>query len=124
MNNNFINTTMIIEKPWGSESWLIKNENYVMKMIYMKKGNKCSLQYHVKKMETIYVISGTMKYHYGIDKDNLKSIKVMPGECIHVPPNTIHRMEAIEEDIKYLEVSTIETDDLVRVEDDYNRVEK
>ena len=43
-----------------------------------------------------------------------------PGERVHVPPGTVHRMTAIE-DCDVIEVSTPELDDVVRLEDRYGR---
>ena len=43
-----------------------------------------------------------------------------PGDAIHVVPPTVHRMTAIEE-TDVFEVSTPETDDVVRLEDRYGR---
>ena len=39
-----------------------------------------------------------------------------PGDAVHVTPPTVHRMTAIE-DTDVFEVSTPETDDVVRLED-------
>ena len=50
----------IIEKPWGREEVLEKNERYMMKKLTMWKGHRCSLQYHKYKQETIYILSGKM----------------------------------------------------------------
>ena len=41
-----------IIKPWGYEKILELNKKYVLKELFMKKGHRCSLQYHQKKMET------------------------------------------------------------------------
>lgn len=43
-----------------------------------------------------------------------------PGDVIFNPSGKKHRVEAIE-DVRLIEVSTPELDDVVRVEDDYNR---
>ena len=43
-----------------------------------------------------------------------------PGQAVHVTPPTIHRMTAIE-DSDVFEVSTADTDDVVRLEDRYGR---
>ena len=45
-----------------------------------------------------------------------------PGDSVHVTPQTVHRMTAIE-DCDVLEVSTPELDDVVRLEDRYGRVD-
>ena len=34
----------IIKKPWGHEELLEKNNKYMFKKLYMKKGHRCSLQ--------------------------------------------------------------------------------
>ena len=41
---------------------------------------------------------------------------MLPGQAVHVTPPTVHRMTAIE-DSDIFEVSTPETDDVVRLED-------
>ena len=43
------------------------------------------------------------------------------GESIVIKPGTIHRMYAKYGDVKLLEVSTPEVNDVVRLEDDYGR---
>lgn len=44
------------------------------------------------------------------------------GKIKHIQPKTVHRLEAKDNDIEILEVSTPELDDIVRLEDDNNRV--
>lgn len=107
---------MIIEKPWGKEEILENNENYTVKRLTMLKNCKCSLQYHNLKKETIYVLKGELKII--IDK-TFKILK--ENEFLTIEPKTTHRMEGITECI-YLESSTSQLDDVVRIEDDYNRI--
>ena len=54
-----------IIKPWGYEILLEKNRKYMFKKLFMKKGHQCSLQFHKKKKETIFVLSGTLKIFMG-----------------------------------------------------------
>lgn len=113
----------IIIKPWGKEEILEKNNKYVVKRLTMNSNCKCSLQYHENKKETIYVLSGTLYVHLKLsDSINLNTIILSSGEFITIDPYTIHRMEAKENQSIYLELSTIELDDVVRIEDDYNRI--
>jgi quercetin dioxygenase-like cupin family protein len=42
------------------------------------------------------------------------------GTVVEIPPETVHRMEALEDSV-ILEVSTPELDDVVRLEDRYGR---
>ena len=45
----------------------------MVKKLTMNSGQRCSLQYHNIKKETIYVLSGQLKITSGKDIDNLKS---------------------------------------------------
>lgn len=106
-----------IEKPWGKEEILETNKNYTLKRLTMFKDCKCSLQYHNFKKETIYVLSGELKITIG---DSYKILK--KHESITINPKIVHRMESLIESV-YLESSTSELDDVVRIEDDYNRID-
>lgn len=110
-----------VEKPWGHEEIWANTKNYVGKILYINKKSRLSLQYHVKKEETIRVISGTLFLHYEDKSMGIKEEVLKSGDSIHIPPMTIHRFEARDEPVILVEVSTIELDDVVRVEDDYNR---
>ena len=52
--------------------------------------------------------------------DALVARELVPGDAVHVTPPTVHRMTALE-DSDIFEVSTPETDDVVRLEDRYGR---
>lgn len=110
----------IIEKPWGMEEVLEINDRYMVKKLTMWKGHRCSLQLHNVKQETIYVLSGELRIVSGPDRDNLTAKSFGPGESITLHPGVVHRMEGIE-DAVYLEASTPEMDDVVRLSDDYQR---
>jgi len=110
----------VIEKPWGKEEVIEINDNYMMKKLTMWKGHRCSLQMHNIKKETIYVLSGKLNIISGSDKDNLTGRVYSSGETITIAPGTVHRMEGVEDSV-YLEASTPEMDDVVRLVDDYQR---
>lgn len=105
-----------IDKPWGYEEIIETNPRYTVKKLFMKKGHQCSYQYHEKKMETILVLSGELI----IIEENQK-IPLKKGEVITIKPFEKHRMRAENKDCLYLECSTSELDDVIRIEDDYNR---
>lgn len=111
----------IIEKPWGKEEVIEINDKYMVKKLTMLAGKKCSLQYHNYKKETIYVLEGRLRIYTGTSENNLISKIYNPGESITLKPGEIHRMEGVDNSI-YLEASTPEMDDVVRIVDDYNRV--
>ena len=110
----------IIEKPWGREEVIEINDRYMMKKLTMWKGHRCSLQFHNVKRETIYVLSGHLRIYAGPNQDNLGSKVYTAGETITLVPGIVHRMEAVEDSV-YLEASTPEMDDVVRLSDDYRR---
>lgn len=110
----------IIEKPWGKEEIIEINDRYMMKKLTMWKGHRCSLQYHNQKRETIYVISGQLRIYVGVNQNELDSKIYLSGETITLLPKIVHRMEAVEDSV-YLEASTPEVDDVVRLVDDYQR---
>lgn len=110
-----------IDKPWGYEKWIEINDNYVVKELFMKEGNSCSLQYHNFKHETFYIVKGQMKFYIGPDKDNLEIFMLNEGEYYTIEPLVVHRMEAIT-DCLYIESSTNFLDDVIRIEDKYGRI--
>ena len=110
----------VIEKAWSKEEVVEINDKYMVKKLTMLKGHRCSLQFHNKKKETIYVLSGELKILIGKDIEELNSLVLLQGESITINPKKIHRMEGIEDSV-YLEASTPEMDDVVRLVDDYSR---
>ena len=111
----------VIKKPWGHEELLEKNKKYMFKKLFMKKGHRCSLQFHKKKIETIFVIKGKLRILYGNKIKKLKKKIFKQYQFITINPKTIHRMEALTNCI-YLESSTPELKDVIRLSDDYKRV--
>ncbi len=112
---------MIIEKPWGREELLEKNDKYMFKRLIMNKGHRCSLQYHECKKETVYLLKGVLKISIGDSIDSLEEILMKPDDVLTVAAGKVHIMEAVEDSV-YLEASTPELLDVVRLKDDYSRV--
>ena len=110
-----------IIKPWGYEVIWAKTEKFVGKILYIKKGEKLSRQYHKIKEETIFVQKGKLLLEIGA-KEYKKDLILNPGESFHIKPNMIHRFSTQNEDVTLFEVSTAELEDVVRLEDKYNRI--
>ena len=109
-----------INKPWGWELIFAHTQQYVGKVIFIKKGELLSRQYHQEKDESVYVVDGPLIIEIGRDGD--ERIELKNGESFHIPPNTIHRYIAPDnKDCKIIEVSTPQLDDVVRLEDRYGR---
>ena len=113
-------TKKTIDKPWGKEVIWAQTKNYVGKVLHIKKGHRLSRQYHAIKEETIMVQSGKLVLEIGAQQYK-KILELSAGEVFHVKPNTVHRFCAVKGDVVLLEVSTPELDDVVRLEDDYDR---
>jgi len=109
-----------IEKPWGSEELIECNDKYVVKKLFMKRGHACSIQYHELKTETIIILSGKLNIYIGDKLENLSVKQYEYGDTITIKPYTIHRMEALEDSL-YIEASTNELWDVIRLQDNYNR---
>lgn len=118
-----------VMKPWGYEVWLTgdPSELFALKQIFIKSGNKTSLQYHKFKRETNFIIEGVASLSY--DKKGIYSegeafsisVSRFKGPfVVDVFPNTIHRLEALT-DLVLLEISTPELDDVIRLQDDSGR---
>ncbi len=113
----------VIEKPWGKEEVVEINDRYMVKKLTMWQGHRCSLQYHEIKQETIYVLAGKLRIYTGESQESLVSTVYEAGDFITLAPGVIHRMEG-ETDAVYLEASTPEMEDVVRLVDDYERAPK
>jgi len=123
-------TPKIVVKPWGREIWFADQKMYAGKILEVTKGKRLSLQYHERKTETLYLVSGKVRLTYRElqpgEKHESAPINEKnefiwePGLIVHIPVRTIHRFEAIEDSV-LLEASTPDLTDVVRLQDDYAR---
>jgi mannose-6-phosphate isomerase-like protein (cupin superfamily) len=109
-----------VEKPWGHELIWAEASRYVCKILHIEAGHQTSFQYHVKKEETIHLLRGVMIFESEGENGERQQRRVDPGESIHIPAGFRHRMKAVET-CDILEVSTPELDDVIRLEDSYDR---
>jgi mannose-6-phosphate isomerase-like protein (cupin superfamily) len=114
--------TRFIEKPWGGEEVFAQSELYVGKILTVRAGHALSLQYHVRKDETMRVLEGRCELHLGRGPGSraLEVSVLEPGDVRHIGPGVLHRLVALT-DVRIFEVSTPEVDDVVRLEDRYGR---
>ena len=112
---------MKVEKPWGHEiRWAI-NDKYLGKVLHINEGHRLSKQYHEVKDETVYVLKGKLQVFIG-PKDI--ELHIPEGHALRIKPKEIHRFCAgLGSDVELVEVSTPEIEDVIRIEDDYNRKE-
>jgi mannose-1-phosphate guanylyltransferase len=131
-----------VNKHWGYELWIADGVRtpYASKRILFKAGNRTSLQVHEYKFETNYVLSGTgFLYHskepldiakflqHGMTANEVaeyeKTLEVVPlsaGSVFDMAPGYVHRVIATT-DLEFMETSTIELDDVIRLQDDQGR---
>ena len=105
----------VVPKPWGREIWYAHTDKYAGKILEVTRGHLLSLQKHRIKHETLYLLSGHMRFTLQGEE-----FEWVSGTVVEIPPETVHRMEALEDSV-ILEVSTPELDDVVRLEDRYGR---
>ena len=51
-------TLHTVEKVWGKEVWIVNNDKYCGKLLYLDKGAECSYHHHEQKQETFYALQG------------------------------------------------------------------
>ncbi|MDD2696933.1 MAG: mannose-6-phosphate isomerase [Candidatus Pacebacteria bacterium] len=110
------------KRPWGGFIKFIDNQPCTVKILFIEKGGKLSLQFHKLREEFWYVISGKIKVSLGKSLKSLKKINLKEGENIKIQKKFLHRIEGIKNS-KVLEISTgkfIENDE-IRIEDKYGR---
>lgn len=138
-----IDETKLVNKPWGQEKWLQAGDDihkYAFKEIILFPGQKTSLQVHKFKAETNYILEGSgyiLRSEIPLDCDkyvnngytaqeigeilnSLQTIRYDLGSVISIGPGIIHRMISLTHS-KFIEASTTELDDVLRLHDDTGR---
>jgi mannose-6-phosphate isomerase len=108
------------ERPWGRFFVLHDESSYKLKRIEVDPGGRLSYQYHHKRSEVWTIVEGVgVIILDGVDKEYTK------GETVLIPQGVKHRIENKgQEKVVFIEVQTgsyFGEDDIVRIEDDYNR---
>ena len=109
----------IVPKPWGHEVIWARTDRYVGKILHIAAGHALSVQYHERKDETVYLLTGELKYWVKTG-ERMEDMRLAPGDAFRITPGTVHYMEAVS-DCDVLEASTPELDDVVRLADRYGR---
>jgi mannose-6-phosphate isomerase len=120
----------IVLKPWGREIWYAEQAAYAGKILEISAGKRLSLQYHERKTETLYLLSGRVIVTFRplVAGETPAAATVSTehehtweaGQALHIPVHTIHRFAAVT-DAVLLEVSTPDLTDVVRLQDDFAR---
>ncbi len=110
-----------IFRPWGNYERLDIGEGYQVKRIVVKPGARLSLQKHRHRVEHWVVVQGRVEATIGETVHTLKA-----DQSVYVPLGAVHRLaNPGTEPAVLIEVQTgdyLGEDDIIRLEDSYNRV--
>ena len=119
VNSNSV-TNYVEDRPWGSFENLLDTEYCKVKRIIVKPEQRLSYQYHNKRAEAWVVVQGIATVTL-----NDKVFTYKEGEIVDIEYGTRHRVQnEQEEDLIFIETQTgtyFGEDDIVRIEDDYDR---
>src|SRR3989344_5653932 len=108
-----------VEKPWGWEiHWVPDDKPYMGKVLHLNRGHRFSLQYHDKKLESWYLLSGRAKIIWDGEEGDLIEAEMESGKGYNVDAKQKHRMYAVT-DCEVMEVSMPEVGVTYRLEDDF-----
>jgi mannose-1-phosphate guanylyltransferase / mannose-6-phosphate isomerase len=109
-----------VHRPWGSYQSVDNGDRHQVKRIVVKPGGRLSLQKHHHRSEHWIVVRGTAR----VTVNELVKI-VHENESIYIPIGAIHRLEnpgkILLELIEVQTGSYLGEDDIIRIEDDYQR---
>lgn len=105
-------------RPWGRFEKFNENKPCTVKLIYVNPSSRLSLQYHNRRSEFWKVVRGTAM----VELDG-RTVILTEGETISIPKKAKHRVSALDSECVILEIAygKFEENDIVRLEDDYNR---
>lgn len=107
-------------RPWGSFTILEEGENYKLKRIEVRPGQRLSYQSHKKRDELWMIVQGT-----AIVTIDDNDIEIGYGSFVTIKKSQKHRIEnRTEEKVIFIEIQTGDyfgEDDIIRYQDDYKR---
>ena len=107
-------------RPWGYYDSIDADDGFQVKRILVNPGAKLSLQKHEHRAEHWVVVKGVAKVTCGEKTFSLKE-----NQSTYIPKGEVHRLENQEGvDLEIIEIQTgdyLGEDDIIRLEDDYQR---
>ena len=111
-----------IEKPWGYEVHWVKDDSpYMGKLIHIDEDKRLSLQVHDAKLESWFVVAGQAIVMLENSKGEMEKIIPEAGKGYTSTLGQKHRIIGGKGGCDIIEVSTPETGNTYRLEDDYDR---
>jgi mannose-1-phosphate guanylyltransferase/mannose-6-phosphate isomerase len=112
-----------VHRPWGNYQSLDRGDRYQVKRIVVNPGGRLSLQKHAHRAEHWVVVRGAALVTIGEEKKTLNE-----NESVYVPLGAVHRLENPGTvPLELIEVQSgnyLGEDDIVRLEDVYQRTTK
>jgi len=109
-----------VNRPWGHYTVLMKSEKFQIKKISINPKQRISLQYHNHRSEHWVVVKGTAEVINGS-----KTFTINTGESTFIPAKETHRLSnPADTPLEIIEVQIgdlISEEDIVRINDDYDR---
>jgi mannose-1-phosphate guanylyltransferase/mannose-6-phosphate isomerase len=109
-----------VHRPWGSYQSVDNGDRHQVKRIIVKSGGRLSLQKHHHRSEHWIVVRGTAQVTVN---ELVKTVH--ENESIYIPIGAVHRLENPGKiQLELIEVQTgsyLGEDDIIRIEDDYQR---
>jgi mannose-6-phosphate isomerase len=108
------------ERPWGKYYVLADEPNYKLKRIEVMPGHRLSYQYHLHRQENWTIIQG----HCEVIINEIAT-EHSYGQSIFIAQSAKHRIKNIGTEILiFIEIQTgtyFGEDDIIRLQDDYQR---
>jgi mannose-6-phosphate isomerase-like protein (cupin superfamily) len=106
-----------VKRPWGDFKRFVLNKKCTVKVLTIKPRQELSLQYHNHREEMVYF------FDKAVVQLGKRKIKVKKGTTIIIKKREPHRVIALNNTVRYLEVSLgdFNEKDEVRLEDKYGR---
>ena len=110
----------IVKKPWGREIWVAHTDQYAFKIIEIRAGTRPASNIMSASTSTSTSMRACCKWNGKTRRGKWSLSRFIPAKSSRTSRRRKHRAIAVE-DVRLLEVSTPELDNVVRVQDDYHR---
>lgn len=109
-------------KPWGWYLDLFRTPDIVKKILFVKKGEQISFQFHKNRKEVWRFLEGrgTMRLANSVESSSYY-LQVVPGDTVEIDVGKLHQVIADKEDMLIFEVqngSPCDETDIYRPEPD------
>ncbi len=109
-------------RPWGEFYGWDSGKTWKLKTIYIKAGQRLSLQYHHHRTEHWVLVEGDATATLEKPDGTLQRVPLKKGEVIFVDRKAVHRLESKRGGvIVEVGLGNFDENDIVRLEDDHGR---